>query len=219
MPRLHPPDKSAVLELEPFVGVEFENVLLPRSDDQLMAAWADLRTRRYVGFDTESKPTFVSGQESGGPDVVQFATNTKAYIFQLRHQACEEVVRTVLTDKAIFKVGFDLKQDQVQLRRRLGVEAAPVLDLTRVFHRKGYARELGIKSAVAVVFGQRFIKSKKIATTNWANERLEKRQLMYAADDAYVALRVLEGLGLDDGEVKAVLEATPGQVRSHCELN
>ena len=207
MLRLYPPDKSAVLQLEPFVGIEFENILLPQSDEQLMAAWEDLRTHRCVGFDTESKPTFVSGQESGGPDVVQFATSTKAYVLQLRHQACEELVRAILTDKATFKVGFDLKQDQVQLRRRLGVEAAPVLDLTRVFHRKGYARELGIKSAVAVVFGQRFIKSKKIATTNWANERLETRQLKYAADDSFVALRVLEGLGLDDGEVKAVLKA------------
>ena len=207
MLRLYPPDKSAVLQLEPFVGIEFENILLPRSDEQLLAAWEDLRTHRYVGFDTESKPTFVSGQESGGPDVVQFATSTKAYVLQLRHQACEELVRAILTDKGIFKVGFDLKQDQVQLRRRLRVEAAPVLDLTRVFHRKGYARELGIKSAVAVVFGQRFIKSKKIATTNWANERLETRQLKYAADDAFVALRVLDGLGLDDGEVKAVLKA------------
>lgn len=207
MLRLYPPDKSAVLQLEPFVGIEFENILLPQSDEQLMAAWEDLRTHRCVGFDTESKPTFVSGQESGGPDVVQFATSTKAYIFQLRHQACEELVRAILTDKATFKVGFDLKQDQVQLRRRLGVEAAPVLDLTRVFHRKGYARELGIKSAVAVVFGKRFIKSKKIATTNWANEWLETRQLKYAADDAFVALRVLESLGLDDGDVKAVLKA------------
>jgi ribonuclease D len=66
---------------------------------------------------------------------------------------------------------------------------------------------LGIKSAVAVVFGQRFIKSKKIATTNWANEQLEPRQVLYAANDAYVALRVLEGLGLDDGAVEAALNA------------
>jgi len=207
MPRLHPPDKSAILELEPFVGVEFANVLLPRSDDQLEAAWADLSACRYVGFDTESKPTFVAGQQVAGPDVVQFSTATKAYVFQLRHPACEVLVRAILTDKAVVKVGFDLKQDQVQLRSRLGVEAAPLLDLTRVFHRKGYVRELGIKSAVAVVFGQRFIKSKKVATTNWANERLEPRQVLYAANDAYVALRVLAGLGLDDGEVKAVLEA------------
>jgi ribonuclease D len=207
MPRLHPPDKSAVLELEPFVGVEFGCVFLPRSDEQLMAAGTDLRTCQFVGFDTESKPTFVAGQEVAGPDVVQFATATKAYVFQLRHPACEALVRAVLTDKAIVKVGFDLKQDQVQLRSRLGIEAAPVLDLTRVFHRKGYVRELGIKSAVAVVFGQRFIKSKKIATTNWANEQLEPRQILYAANDAYVALCVLEGLGLEDSEVKAVLKA------------
>ena len=207
MLRLHPPDKAAVLELEPFVGVEFENVLLPRSDDQLEAAWGELSACRYVGFDTESKPTFVAGQEVAGPDVVQFATAAKAYVFQLRHQACEVLVRAILTDKAIVKVGFDLKQDQVQLRSRLGVEVAPLLDLTRVFHRKGYVRELGIKSAVAVVFGQRFVKSKKIATTNWANEQLEPRQVLYAANDAYVALRVLEGLGSEDGDVKAVLKA------------
>jgi len=207
MPRLHPPDKSAILELQPFAGVEFKNVLLPRSEEQLMAAWADLCTRQFVGFDTESKPTFVAGQESSGPDVVQFATATKAYVLQLRHRACEELARAVLTAGNIVKVGFDLKQDQVQLRRRLGVEAAPVLDLTRVFHRKGYPRELGIKSAVAIVFGKRFVKSKKITTTNWASERLEPRQVIYAANDAYVALRVMEGLGSDDGALKAVLEA------------
>ena len=205
--RLHPPDKSAILELEPFVGVQVENVLMPRSDEQLMAAWTDLRSCRYVGFDIESKPTFVSGQESSGPDVVQFATATKAYVLQLRHRPSETLAQAILTDQGIVKVGFDLKQDQAQLRQRLGLEAAPVLDLTRVFHRKGYPRSLGIKSAVAIVFGQRFIKSKKIATTNWSNERLEPRQVQYAANDAYVALRVLEGLGLDDEAVKPALKA------------
>jgi ribonuclease D len=210
VPRLHPPDKSVILELEPFSGVELESVLVPRSDEQLQAAWADLRAQPYLGFDTESKPTFVAGEVSTGPDVVQFATTTKAYVFQLRHQACEELVRAILTDKDVVKVGFDLKQDQAQLRRRLGVEAAPVLDLTRVFHRMGYPRHIGIKTAVAIVFGQRFIKSKKIATTNWANERLEPRQVLYAANDAYVALRVLQAIGLESGRVSAVKS---GEVR------
>jgi ribonuclease D len=210
VPRLHPPDKSAILELEPFSGVELESVLVPRSDEQLQAAWADLRAQPYLGFDTESKPTFVAGEVSTGPDVVQFATTTKAYVFQLRHQACEELVRAILTDKDVVKVGFDLKQDQAQLRRRLNVEACPMLDLTRVFHRMGYPRHIGIKTAVAIVFGQRFIKSKKIATTNWANERLEPRQVLYAANDAYVALRVLQAIGLEGGTVSAVKS---GEVR------
>jgi ribonuclease D len=207
VPRLHPPEKSAILELEPFAGVELESVLVPRSDVQFQAALADLRAHPYLGFDTESKPTFMTGEVSTGPDVVQFATTTKAYVFQLRHQASEEFVRAILTDTDVVKVGFDLKQDQAQLRRRLSVEACPVLDLTRVFHRMGYPRHIGIKTAVAIVFGQQFIKSKKIATTNWSNERLEPRQVLYAANDAYVALRVLQAIGLESGTVSAMLKA------------
>jgi ribonuclease D len=207
MPKLHPPDRAVVLELEPFVGIAPEYILAPRSEEQLMAAWADLRMHRHLGFDTESKPTFVSGQESTGPDVVQFATAHRAYVFQLRHQACSALVRAVLTDEEVVKVGFDLKQDQAQLRQRLGVEATPVLDLTHVFHRKGYPRSIGIKSAVAIVFGQRFIKSKRVTTSNWANDRLEPRQLRYAADDAYVALKVLQAIGLDDGAVQDVVKS------------
>jgi ribonuclease D len=207
VPSLRPPEKSAILELEPFFGVGLESVRVPSNDEQLRAAWADLTGQPYLGFDTEAKPTFVSGEVSTGPDVVQLATSTKAYVFQLRHHPCEALVRAILTDKNVVKVGFDLKQDQAQLRRRLGVEAFPVLDLTRVFHRMGYPRHIGIKTAVAIVFGQRFIKSKKLATTNWANERLEPGQILYAANDAYVALRILKAIGLDHGAVKAVSEA------------
>jgi ribonuclease D len=95
----------------------------------------------------------------------------------------------------VVKVGFDLRQDLSQLRQRLGIDAAPLLDLTLHFHRLGYPRTLGIKSAVAIVFGQRFVKSKKLTTTNWANERLAPNQLVYAANDAYVALQVWRAVG------------------------
>ncbi len=200
MPRLHPPDKSDVLGLEPFVGLGLEDIRQPQSEVQLAQARTELGAHRHIGFDTESRPTFTKGQESMGPDVVQFATPDAAYVFQLRHRGCEDLVRALLTDPQVVKVGFDLKQDLVQLRRRLGVEVAPVLDLTQVFHRQGYPRTLGIKSAVAIVFGRRFVKSKRVTTSNWANERLEPRQVLYAANDAYVALRVLQALGLESAQ-------------------
>jgi ribonuclease D len=53
-----------------------------------------------------------------------------------------------------------------------------------------------VKGAVAVLFNQRFIKSKKAATSNWASPRLTDAQLVYAANDAYAALRVFDALGL-----------------------
>jgi ribonuclease D len=55
---------------------------------------------------------------------------------------------------------------------------------------------MGVKGAVAVLFNQRFIKSKKAATSNWANVRLSEAQLVYAANDAYAAIRVWQALGL-----------------------
>jgi len=112
----------------------------------------------------------------------------------------EELVRGLLTAPHLVKVGFDLKQDQAQLRQRLGVQAAPLIDLDRVFHRQGYPRSVGIKTAVAIVFGQRFTKSKKLTTTNWASAKLDPRQIEYAANDAFVALRVLQALNLPDDE-------------------
>jgi len=53
-----------------------------------------------------------------------------------------------------------------------------------------------VKAAVAVLFKQRFAKSKKAATSNWAAPNLTESQLIYAANDAYAAIRVYEALCL-----------------------
>jgi ribonuclease D len=44
-----------------------------------------------------------------------------------------------------------------------------------------------VKAAVASLFGQRYIKSKKASTSNWALPQLSEAQLIYAANDAYAA--------------------------------
>jgi ribonuclease D len=62
-----------------------------------------------------------------------------------------------------------------------------VLELNHVFRERGYRKDMGVKGAVAVLFGQRFAKSKKAATSNWASPRLSEAQLLYAANDAWAA--------------------------------
>ena len=64
----------------------------------------------------------------------------------------------------------------------------------KAFRAQGYRKDMGVKGAVAVLFQQRFQKSKKAATSNWASERLSESQLLYAANDAYAAFRVWEAL-------------------------
>jgi hypothetical protein len=56
---------------------------------------------------------------------------------------------------------------------------------------------LSVSLAVALLFQQRFLKSKKTATTNWAAPELTDSQLLYAANDAYGAVSVYHALGLN----------------------
>jgi RNA polymerase sigma factor for flagellar operon FliA len=86
-------------------------------------------------------------------------------------------------------VGFGLGDDIRRLRSKLGIETANVLDLSTAL-RRGERNALGARTAVARFFGQRLQKSKRITTTNWAQPRLSEKQILYAADDAHVALRV-----------------------------
>jgi RNA polymerase sigma factor for flagellar operon FliA len=48
--------------------------------------------------------------------------------------------------------------------------------------------------AVARVFGQYFRKSKKLSTSNWGAKVLSEAQQVYAANDAWVALRIYQAL-------------------------
>jgi ribonuclease D len=177
--------------LPPYDGIKLADVSVVHSAGEIAAALAALSNADVLGFDTESKPTFQKGEVSTGPHLVQLATDERAYLFQLGRQPSPalELLRTVLESGTILKVGFGLGDDLRRLHAKLGIEPRNVLDLSTAL-RRGERNTLGAKTAVARFFGQRLQKSKRITTTNWSLPRLSEKQILYAADDAHVALRV-----------------------------
>jgi ribonuclease D len=127
---------------------------------------------------------------------VQLSTPEQAWVFQLHDPQCSAVVAQLLELPGITKAGFGLGDDRKRIISKLGVEPAGVLELNTIFRERGYRKDMGVKGAVAVLFGKRFIKSKKAATSNWANLRLTEAQLVYAANDAYAAIRVWNALAV-----------------------
>ncbi len=142
-----------------------------------------------IGFDTESKPTFAKGEVSTGPHLIQLATDDRAYLFHVTVQHALDELRAILESPRVLKVGFGLRDDLRRLQDRLGISSANILDLSVALRREKRA-DMGAKTAVAHFFGQRLQKSKRTSTTNWSNPRLTERQILYAANDAHVALRV-----------------------------
>ncbi len=194
--RLPTPDKDAIALLPPFERVDLDRITLVCTGTQARQAQTQLVQARAWGFDTESKPTFRVGEQSDGPHVLQLSTAERAWVFQLHDPECRAVAAELLALPGIVKAGFGLGDDRKRIVQKLGIEPQGILELNTVFHQRGYRKDMGVKGAVAVLFNQRFIKSKKAATSNWANERLSESQLVYAANDAYAAIRVWQALGL-----------------------
>ncbi|WP_311222696.1 MULTISPECIES: glyoxalase superfamily protein [unclassified Acidovorax] len=188
------PTKEQIALLPLFEGLDIGRIWLIDNDADAATALQALIDLPVVGFDTESKPTFVRGDVSTGPHLVQFATLERGWLFQLTSPGCRRAVQALLASRSLVKAGFGLDNDRSQLARSLGGPVHALLDLDSVVRGLGYPKSVGVKTAVALLFGQRFVKSKKIGTSNWAQPQLTESQQRYAANDAYAALRVYEAL-------------------------
>lgn len=189
------PDKAAIELMEPFHGLPHDRIITPATPEAYAAALAEIRAAGAVGFDSETKPVFTRGVVNAGPDVVQFATGERAFIFQLCHADCRPVLQEILEAEGILKIGFDLTSDRALLHRKLGVTLTSVVDLGPAFRKRGFRNMMGVRSAVALVLQRNFRKSKHVSTSNWSLPQLSPRQLEYAANDAFAALMVWSGIG------------------------
>ncbi|MES2114822.1 MAG: 3'-5' exonuclease, partial [Pseudomonadota bacterium] len=195
------PPSSAPPELPPYQGISLRDVRVVTTPAQAEAARADLLATDAIGFDTESKPTFLKGEKSTGPHLIQLATDRVAYLFPIGAHPALDVLKAILESEQTMKVGFGLSDDVKRLQAKLEIQAARVLDLSVALRTPGQRNDLGAKTAVAKFFGQKLQKSKKISTTNWASTRLNEKQILYAADDAQVALRIFRHWIAQGGKV------------------
>ncbi len=186
------PSKNEIALMPLFVGLTLEQVHVPTTKEDFAAATAAIKVAGSVGFDTESKPTFAVGEVSNGPHVVQFALSDRAYLFQVHRTEGLPFLSELLLSDAVIKVGFGLKSDSVHIFKKFGIQFCGVVDLNVVFSMRGQQKEMGVRNAVAFVFKQRFVKSRKITTTDWSQHELSQPQKLYAANDAYAALKVFE---------------------------
>lgn len=188
------PQKAEIAELEPFEGLGMGKIFVVTSVRQAGLALEELMDAKEVGFDTESKPTFHKGQKSEGPHVLQFSTLAKAFIFQSHCVESHPVILELLKSPELTKIGFGLGGDLHQIANRYDVRPAGIVDLDRSFKKLGFRNAVGAKSAVAMLFNRKLTKSKSVTTSNWAARDLTERQLLYAANDAYAAIRIFHAL-------------------------
>ena len=188
------PAKEAILALPEFERLPVSAVELVASAAAVQCVRSVLLAATVLGFDTESKPTFQPGEVSDGPHVAQFALDDRALVLQLRDAATRALFVEVMQAAHVVKVGSGLGEDLRRFAVKFGVVSQGVVDINTLFRERGYSRDVGVRAGVALLFGKRFIKSRKASTSNWAARSLTSQQLVYAGNDAWAALQVYRKL-------------------------
>ncbi len=161
-------------------------IKLVDSVDSLQECVLSLSKADILGFDTESRPSFRKG-ESHPVSLIQLADSESVYIIQISKTGFRRELIRLFENPQIIKVGLAAADDIAKLKELRNFCPEGFVDLSDIARSKGIV-QTGLR-ALSVRYLKHRI-SKTTRTTNWANPDLTKRQLIYAATDAWICLQL-----------------------------
>jgi len=165
-------------------------IVIASSEEQIERAVGEISQSQVVGFDTEAKPTFVKGQIRN-IGLIQVATESKVFLLRIHKTGVIDSLHELLQSEQILKVGIGLKDDYNLLDRLRSFEPKGFLDLNDTMAEIG-AESIGARNLAAMILEIRI--SKSAQTSNWELDELTKKQIYYAATDAWICLEIYNKL-------------------------
>ncbi len=160
------------------------------TEEKAADAFTTLKNEDRLGFDTEKKPTFVKG-DYNHTALVQLSTPTAAYLFQIKKAGFVRELKLLLEDSTIEKFGVSISDDLKELNRVSPFHPAGFTDLA-LSAKDNDIPYYGLRNLTAYFLGKRLSKGQQVS--NWENDILTKPQQLYAATDAWVALKIHDGM-------------------------
>ena len=158
------------------------------SKHNIQAAINNLKNYDLIGFDTETKPTFVRGPLNP-PSIMQLACDDKVYIFQFDNDEIFKQLSLILSNKNITKCGVSVDRDLIELMYLSPFDPISFVDLGNVA-RENEIPHHGLRGLVAMFLKHRI--SKGSQTSDWSKISLSDSQISYAATDAWVSLELFK---------------------------
>lgn len=161
------------------------------SDHQLPRVFEELTHAKELGFDTETRPSFKKG-EVYKTALLQLATLENAYLIRLHSISRFDGLKTIFENETVVKVGVAIRDDLKSLQKIFKFEPRKFIELQQLAKTKEL-KNMGLKGMAEEVLDGTISKGPK--TTNWEAQHLTDRQLLYAATDAWIGLRIFQKLG------------------------
>ena len=164
------------------------------SNDNVQAAVNYLMNYDLIGFDTETKPTFVKGPLNP-PSILQLACIDKVYIFQLDNESLYKKLFPILSNENITKCGVSVDRDLIELMYLSHFDPLSFVDLGNIA-RDNDVPHHGLRGLVAMFLKHRISKGAQIS--DWSKTVLSPSQITYAATDAWISLKLFEAFEQND---------------------
>ena len=164
------------------------------SNDNVQAAVNYLMNYDLIGFDTETKPTFVKGPLNP-PSIMQLACIDKVYIFQLDNESLYKKLFPILSNENITKCGVSVDRDLIELMYLSPFDPLSFVDLGNIA-RDNDVPHHGLRGLVAMFLKHRISKGAQIS--DWSKTVLSPSQITYAATDAWISLKLFEAFEKND---------------------
>ena len=158
------------------------------SNDNVQAAVNHLMNYDLIGFDTETKPTFVKGPLNP-PSILQLACIDKVYIFQLDNESLYKKLFPILSNENITKCGVSVDRDLIELMYLSPFDPLSFVDLGNIARDYDVPHH-GLRGLVAMFLKHRISKGAQIS--DWSKTVLSQSQIIYAATDAWISLKLFE---------------------------
>ena len=175
------------IELLEYADFDGPIVVVKEIDEDYAEAIEYLSKQKILGFDTESKPTFKSGEPRNGVALLQLSGVDRAYLFRPQYIGLPKSVADILANGNIIKVGAAVHDDIKGLQKYRKFVPKGFVDLQKISENHGIL-DKSVRKLAAIVLGLRVSKSQQLS--NWEASQLSGAQLKYAAIDAWVCREI-----------------------------
>jgi ribonuclease D len=171
---------------------QFEGeIFLVDSKEKVKEAFDRLKGNTLIGFDTETRPSFVRGKQYQVA-LLQLATSEEAFLVRVNQLGVPELFQEILEDPNIVKIGAAVLDDLRALRKVcMGFMPDAFFDLNEELRKIGFMN-VGVRNLSAMVLNMRISKAEQVS--NWEAPILTDKQMLYAATDAWACLEIYKKL-------------------------
>ena len=146
-------------------------------------AVAYLARQDVIGFDTETRPVFTPGAPHHGVALLQLSGADHAYLFRVQKIGLGKLLRKVLSNPHILKIGAASHDDVRGLQKIAPFKESGFVDLQKIAWQWGI-RDKSVKKLAGNILRCRISKTQQLS--NWEAQTLNPSQQKYAATDAWV---------------------------------